>query len=104
MVSLSNHVAISLRLNTRRRTIIATATRLPPPYQVRGRNDKVGTRERRQGLFTVLRPPLVLSLSKDGRRWFDRLTMSGWFGWLISTTFKRLCIAGAPDPPLQRRV
>ena len=22
-------------------------------------------------------PPLVLSLSKDGRRWFNRLTMSG---------------------------
>ena len=40
MVSLSNHVAISLRLNTRRQTTIATATRLPPPYQVRGRNDK----------------------------------------------------------------
>ena len=39
MVSLSNHVAISLRLSTRRGTIIATATRLPPPYQVRGRND-----------------------------------------------------------------
>ena len=29
MVSLSNHVAISLRLNTRRQTTIATATRLP---------------------------------------------------------------------------
>ena len=28
MVSLSNHVAISLRLSTRRGTIIATATRL----------------------------------------------------------------------------
>ena len=39
MVSLSNHVAISLRLNTRRQTTIATPTRLPPPYQVRGRND-----------------------------------------------------------------
>ena len=62
MVSLSNHVASSLRLSTRRGTIIATATRLPPPYQVRGRktggvgalrNDsrlvwfyKAGTRER----------------------------------------------------------
>ena len=33
-------MAIPLRLSTRRRTIIATATRLPPPYQVRGRNDK----------------------------------------------------------------
>ena len=41
MVSLSNHVAISLRLSTRRGTIIATATRLPPPYQVRGRNDRL---------------------------------------------------------------
>ena len=47
MVSLSNHVAISMRLNTRRRTAVATATRLPPPHQVRGRNDEVGTRERR---------------------------------------------------------
>ena len=37
-------MAISLRLNTRRRTAVATATRLPPPYQVRGRNDKVGRR------------------------------------------------------------
>ena len=41
MVSLSNHVAISLRLSTRRGTIIAAATRLPPPYQVRGRNDRL---------------------------------------------------------------
>ena len=41
MVSLSNHVAISLRLNTRRQTTNATATRLPPPYQVRGRNDRL---------------------------------------------------------------
>ena len=41
MVSLSNHVAISLRLNTHRQTTIATATRLPPPYQVRGRNDRL---------------------------------------------------------------
>ena len=46
MVSLSNHVAISLRLNTRRQITIATATRLPPPYQVRGRNDKTGKTER----------------------------------------------------------
>ena len=38
-------MAISMRLNTRRRTTVATATRLPPPYQVRGRNDKVGARE-----------------------------------------------------------
>ena len=41
MVSLSNHVAISLRLNTRWQTAVATATRLPPPYQVRGRNDRL---------------------------------------------------------------
>ncbi len=41
MVSLSNHVAIPLRLSTRRQTAIATATRLPPPYQVRGRNDRL---------------------------------------------------------------
>ena len=34
-------VAISLRLSTRRRTIIATAPRLPPPYQVRGCNDRL---------------------------------------------------------------
>jgi hypothetical protein len=27
-------------VNTRRQTTIATAARLPPPYQVRGRNDK----------------------------------------------------------------
>ena len=41
-------VAISLRLSTRRRIIIATAPRLPPPYQVRGRNDrlKVGAHEK----------------------------------------------------------
>ena len=49
MVSLSNHVAISLRLNTRRQITIATATRLPPPYQVRGRNDKTGKTERPWG-------------------------------------------------------
>ena len=47
MVSLSNHVAISLRLNTRRQIAIATATRLPPPYQVRGRNDMSKTEGRR---------------------------------------------------------
>ena len=40
MVNLSNHVAISLRLNTRQQTTIATSSRLPPPHQVRGRNDK----------------------------------------------------------------
>ena len=34
-------VAIPLRLSTRRQTAIATATRLPPPYQVRGRNDRL---------------------------------------------------------------
>ena len=33
----------------------------------------------RQGLSKVvgINHPLVLSLSKDGRRWFDKLTMSG---------------------------
>ena len=37
MVSLSNHVAISLMLNTRRQTtIIATATRLPTPVSSTG--------------------------------------------------------------------
>ena len=41
MVSLSNHVAISMRLNTRRRTVVTTATGLPR-Y---ARNDKVGTRD-----------------------------------------------------------
>ena len=32
-----------------------------------------------QGLFKVveINHPLILSLSKDGRRWFDKLTMSG---------------------------
>ena len=34
-------MAISLRLNTRRQITIATSTRLPPPYQVRGRNDRL---------------------------------------------------------------
>ena len=39
------------------------------------------TRPLTQGLFKVveINHPLVLSLSKDGRRWFDKLTMSG--GW-----------------------
>ena len=36
MVSLSNHVAISMRLNTRRRTAVATATRLPTPASSTG--------------------------------------------------------------------
>ena len=32
-----------------------------------------------EGFFKVveINHPLVLSLSKDGRRWFDKLTMSG---------------------------
>ena len=47
MVSLSNHVAISMRLNTRRQITIPTATRLPTPHRVRGRNGKLATRERR---------------------------------------------------------
>ena len=42
MVSLSNHVAISMRLNTRRQTTIVTPPRLPR-Y---ARNDKVSMRER----------------------------------------------------------
>ena len=45
MVSLSNHVAISLRLNTRRQITIATATRLPRC----ARNDKTGKTERPWG-------------------------------------------------------
>ena len=54
-----------------------------PPYRVRGRNDKVGTHEQR---------PLVLSLSKDGCRWFDKLTMTGGL-----RTLKRPCDGtGAP--------
>ena len=36
MVSLPNHVAIPLRLNTRRQTTIATATRLPTPASSTG--------------------------------------------------------------------
>ena len=39
MVSLSNHVAISLRLDPRQQTTIAAPTRLPPPFQVRGLNN-----------------------------------------------------------------
>ena len=36
-------------------------------------------RVRVQGTFKVveIKHPLVLSLSKDGRRWFDKFTMSG---------------------------
>ena len=40
------------------------------------------------GLFKVLRPPLMVSLSNHRRRSFDRLTMSG---CLISATLKRPC-------------
>ena len=50
MVSLSNHVAISMRLNTCRRAAIATATRCQPPHRVRARNDKVGTNESEAGI------------------------------------------------------
>ena len=49
MVSLSNHVAISMRLNTRRRTAVTTATRLPR-Y---ARNDKVGTHETTFPLYKI---------------------------------------------------
>ena len=52
MVSLSNHVATSMRLNTCRRTAVATATRLPR-Y---ARNDKVGTREVADTLSDSLTP------------------------------------------------
>ena len=46
-----------------------------------------------QGLFKVaeINHPLVLSLSKDGRRWFDNLTMSGG-----RRTLKRPCASRAP--------
>ena len=54
MVSLSNHVAISLRLNTHGRTAVATATRLPTRHRVRGRNDKPQPP-----------PPRILSLSSE---------------------------------------
>ena len=42
------------RLNTRRQTTIATATRLLPPYQVRGRNDRLKR--------VHVRPPEILTL------------------------------------------
>ena len=81
-------MAISLRLNTRWQTTIATVTRLPccAPRNDKLKHlftsegtkavcsysrpvwfDKVGTREF-QGLFKVveIKHPLVLSLSKDG--------------------------------------
>ena len=71
MVSLSNHVAISLRLNTRRQTTIAISSRLPPPYQVRGRNDKP-PHPKNPSIPSILfiqvkthPTPLILSLSKD---------------------------------------
>ena len=64
MVSLSNHMAISLKLNIRWQTTIATATRLPPPYQVRGRNDKVGTRE----CPAASTPKILFILSIDVKR------------------------------------
>ena len=34
-------MAIPMRLNTHGRTAVATATRLPTPHRVRGRNDKL---------------------------------------------------------------
>ena len=57
MVSLSNHVAISMRLNTRRRTAVATATRLPR-Y---ARNDKVG--------MLLSCTPLLQSFSMTPTQW-----------------------------------
>ena len=55
MVSLSNHVAIPLRLNTRRQTTVATPMRLPRC----ARNDRVnwGTHE------GITAPKLTLNLS-----------------------------------------
>ena len=46
-----------------------------------------------QSLFKVveIHHPLILSLSKDGLRWFDKLTMSGG-----RRTLKKPCVAGAP--------
>ena len=40
-----------------------------------------------QGLSKVvgINHPLVLSLSKDGRRWFDKLTMSGMLRFVIAS-------------------
>ena len=68
-------MAISLRLSTCRGTIIATATRLPRC----ARNDMRKTERPcgSQGLFKVLRPPLMVSLSNHRRPSFDRLRMSG---------------------------
>ena len=55
-----------------------------PPSGLRHRNLGVVYRAAQSrletpGLFKVveINHPLVLSLSKDGRRWFDKLTMSG---------------------------
>ena len=75
MVSLSNHVAISLRLNTRQQTTIVISSRLTPPHQVRGRNDKPPHPKNLSIPFIQVktRPtPLILSPSKapsllDGR-------------------------------------
>ena len=65
-----------------------------PPSGLRHRNLGVvyraaASRLETQGLFQVveINHPFVLSLSKDGRRWFDKLTMSGG-----RRTLKRPCL------------
>ena len=74
-------MATSLRLSTVRRTIIATAPRFQRcvPNDIRLGWLTKWVRVTSQGLFKVveINRPLVLSLSKDGCRWFDKLTMSG---------------------------
>ena len=91
MVSLSNHVAISLRLSTCRGTIIATATILPLPYQVRGRNDMRKTERPckvEQVLLTFLVIPAIPVIpAKAGIQRVERWLISGW-----------LCLFGALDP------
>ena len=55
---------------------------------------------RHQGLFKVMgiNHPLVLSLSKDGRRWFDKLTMSGGRRTLKRPCFDTGIIPMIPGP------
>ena len=54
------------------------AAGLPPPYQVRGRNDGLQrVRVREQSLFKVPQTPLMVSLSNHRRPSFDRLRTSG---------------------------
>ncbi len=82
-----SHVAISMRLNTRRRTAVATATRLPR-Y---ARNDTVGTREAQtrpsadaKGAGRESRPP----------RWMPSIERPGQFQQTLSTS--RLEAVGPP--------